>query len=384
MTDSLSDPKRRALELEKYAHLDSMEGLTTEFGAKPPGRRRLEGAKRFMDARYLMKARHLMKARRLMPGVLTAIVVGLAASFLSGHYGGPVMFFALLIGLAFDFLSGEEKTRSGIDFSARTILRFGVALLGARITIDQILSLGLGPVLAVIGAVIFTITCSAGLARLMGLTRAQGLLFGGAVAICGASAALALSSVMPQNEYAERNTIFTVVLVTTLSTIAMIVYPILVIFLGFGDTQAGIFLGGTIHDVAQVVGAGYTVSETAGDTATIVKLLRVSMLLPTVLVYTFIFRGKGVHEKGSRLATIPPFLIAFAALVTLNSLDIMPPAIMSFLGELSRWCLVTAIAALGMKTSFKALALIGWRPVFLMVSETLLMALFVLGFLFLS
>lgn len=353
--------ERRVLDLEKYAHLDSLEGVTLVEPKLP-------------------KLTSIAGIRRIFPGTLTAIVIALAASFLASHYGAPVMFFALLIGLAFDFLSQEKSTQPGIEFSARTVLRFGVALLGARITFSQILDLGIGNVLAVICAVIFTIVCGAILARLMGLSREQGLLSGGAVAICGASAALAISSVMPKSKDLERNTIFTVVSVTTLSTIAMIVYPIFTGLMGFSDHEAGIFLGGTIHDVAQVVGAGFSVSQEAGDTSTIVKLLRVTMLLPVVLVFTMLFRNdKGAD--GERATTVPTFLIAFAALVAINSAGIVPDVIMSTLSDVSRWCLITAIAALGMKTSFKALALVGWRPVLLVMAETLLMAGFVLGYL---
>lgn len=361
MAQSEQELERRVLDLEKYAHLDSLEGVVLQEPKLP----------------NLLSVAGI---RRVFPGTLTAIVIALAASFLASHYGAPVMFFALLIGLAFDFLSREKSTQPGIEFSARTVLRFGVALLGARITFSQILDLGLGNVLAVVSAVIFTIICGSLLARAMGLSREQGLLSGGAVAICGASAALAISSVMPKSKDLERNTIFTVVSVTTLSTLAMIFYPIFTRMMGFSDHDAGVFLGGTIHDVAQVIGAGFSVSQEAGDTSTIVKLLRVTMLLPVVLVFTMLFRKDGAGE-GERATTIPPFLLAFAAIVAINSTGFVPDIIMSTLSDISRWCLITAIAALGMKTSFKALALVGWRPVLLVVAETLVMAGFVLGYL---
>lgn len=348
-------------DLEKYKHLDSMEGLVSqEVGS--PSQFSVQGLK------------------RIFPGTLTAVIVGLAASFLSAHYGPPVMFMALLMGLAFDFLSREKVTRPGIDFSSRTILRLGVALLGARITIEQISDLGLINVAVVMLAVLLTILCGSLLARLMGLSREQGLLSGGAVAICGASAALAISSVLPNSKTLERNTIFVVVSVTTLSTLAMIIYPILTGLVGFTDQESGLFLGGTIHDVAQVVGAGFSVSDEAGNTSTIVKLLRVTLLLPVVLSFSFLFKGANV--SGDRPPTIPSFLLAFAGLVVINSFGFIPDTIMNALGDLSRWCLITAIAALGMKTSFKALAEVGWRPVMLVVGETLFMAGFVLASLF--
>ena len=112
------------------------------------------------------------------------------------------------------------------------------------------------------------------LARRLGLKPLFGVLSGGAVAICGASAALAIASVLPRNDTRERDTILTVVSVTALSTLAMILYPVFATSIGLDHKQAGIFIGGTIHDVAQVVGAGYTISNETGDIATYVKLLQ--------------------------------------------------------------------------------------------------------------
>ena len=149
----------------------------------------------------------------------------------------------------------------------------------------------------------------------------------------------------------------------------------------FNDAQAGIFLGGTIHDVAQVVGAGYIISPRAGDSATFVKLLRVAMLLPVVLVFSLVFRGRGVATDGTPL--LPWFLIVFAALVGLSSAGVFSPGVVAGLSEISRWCLVIAIAGLGMKTSFQEFASLGWGPVLLMVSETLFLAVLILAMLLL-
>jgi uncharacterized integral membrane protein (TIGR00698 family) len=167
-----------------------------------------------------------------------------------------------------------------------------------------------------------------------------------------------------------------VVSVTALSTIAMIIYPIFATSIGFDHRQAGIFIGGTIHDVAQVVGAGYTISNETGDIATYVKLLRVAMLLPAVFAISFLYARAGKGE--SARATLPMFLVGFAALVVINSMGLSPKAVIDLANDVSRWCLVAAIAALGMKTSFKALFAVGWRPVGLMVAETLWIAALVL------
>jgi len=318
------------------------------------------------------------KFSEVMPGVLTCITLAMAAAFLSEHYGGPVMLYALLFGMAFNFLSEEGRCLAGIELTARTILRFGVALLGVRITIAEVADLGLLPVVTVIVAVTSTILIGWAIARALGLSREQGLLSGGSVAICGASAAMALSAVLPKTEESERQTILTVVGVTTLSTLAMVIYPALVTLFGLDDFSAGIFLGGTIHDVAQVVGAGYMISPEAGDVSTLVKLIRVAMLVPAVFLYSMMYRRANAGRGESKIALLPGFLLVFIFFVVINSLGVIPAIVVDGLTDLSRWCLVAAIAALGVKTSFKKLAVVGWLPVVLMVAETVFLCMLVL------
>jgi uncharacterized integral membrane protein (TIGR00698 family) len=216
------------------------------------------------------------------------------------------------------------------------------------------------------------------MARVFKLGSAFGTLTGGAVAICGASAALAIASILPKHADAERDASFTVIGITALSTLAMILYPIIVGHLGLDHHAAGVFLGGTIHDVAQVVGAGYSLSQETGDTATIVKLLRVAMLLPACLAI-----GLALHVRGATAAhaapILPWFAVAFAALVAITSTGWIPAQVIDAGSVVSRWCLVTAIAAIGMKTSLKSLVDMGLKPVMLIVTETLFLAAMVIG-----
>lgn len=312
-------------------------------------------------------------SKTLVSGVLISVLIAFAATFIAEHYGGPTLLYALLIGMAFFFLSQEGRCAVGITFAASTILRFGVALLGGNIALDQILILGLGPIMTVVGAITVTVLSGWALASIMGLTRNFGLLSGGATAICGASAALALSATMPRTSESERDTLLVIIGVTTLSTLAMILYPLLVAVLDLNAAKAGIFLGGTIHDVAQVVGAAYMVSEETGDIATYTKLLRVCMLLPTTLLYALAFR-QSRSVMGEVPPLIPGFLLGFAVLVALNSAGMIPDTVREGMADLSRWCLVTALAALGMRTSLKQLVVVGWRPVALMITETAVMA----------
>lgn len=315
----------------------------------------------------------LLHTRSLWPGLALPLLIMLAAAFVSEHYGGPQLLYALLFGLAFHFLHQDERCRPGIEFCAKTLLRIGVALLGARITLSQIGRLGIGPLTTAMLGIASTIALGAWLARRFDLKTDFGLLCGAAVSICGASAALAVAAVMPKTEESERHTLLTVVGVTGLSTMAMVVFPLLAKGLRLDDTAAGIFLGGTIHDVAQVVGAGLLLSHETGDVAVIVKLFRVTLLVPVVAALAWYWRRRsgGQGDAGRRTPLLPFFLVGFMALVLANSLGVVTPRLNEALGLVSRASLVVAISALGIKTSFEALVKLGWRPMALMLLETL-------------
>ena len=320
------------------------------------------------------------QGRTLFPGVLACAVVAAAATFLSQHYGAPVMLFALLLGTAMNFLADDGgPCKPGIEFSARTVLRIGVALLGLRITAAQIAALGWGPVVLVLVCVALTIVVSMAVARAIGFQTLFGLLSGGAVAICGASAALALAAALPAHPGKERATLFTVVSVSALSTLAMIVYPMIAQALGLDARAAGVFLGATIHDVAQVVGAGYSMSRETGDVATFVKLLRVAMLLPVIVFAVLLSRRQAGEATGPKPPLLPWFAVAFAVLVAINSLVALPKFVLDIGNDGSRWFLVAAIAAIGMKTRLKDLITVGIKPVALMLGETAFLAVLALA-----
>lgn len=329
-----------------------------------------------------MTAVDLSRARAVVPGLLASGVVAVAAAFLAEHYQAPVMLFALLLGMAMNFLTDAgSRTRAGIEFAAQHVLRIGVALLGARITIDQIAALGWHPLAIVVTGVAATIPVSMLAARALGFRTLFGMLSGGATAICGASAALALAAALPAHPRKEQATLFTIVCVSALSTVAMIAYPLIVQALHLDPVQAGVFLGGTIHDVAQVVGAGYSLGRETGDVATVVKLMRVAMLLPVILVAAVISRSAGREPGAARPPLLPWFAVGFIVLAAVNSTGIVPPSVQQGLKTASQWSLVTAIAAIGMKSQLRQLAAVGLRPVLLVVGETVFLAALVAGLL---
>ena len=316
--------------------------------------------------------------RDAMPGLLLSATIALAVRFVSDRLGGPAMLYALLFGMAFNFLTEDERFAAGIRFASRNILRIGVALLGLRITTGDVMELGWPVVALVLSSVAATVLIGGLIGRAFGLKGDQSVLSAGAVAICGASAALAIASVLPSHKDSERNMILTVAGVTALSTVAMIAYPVFVTYLGYDNATAGIFLGATIHDVAQVVGAGYIISDESGEISTLVKLIRVACLVPVVVTISLVMR-RGRSPASADVPLLPWFLVVFIVLVIVNSLGWVPADAHTVLTPVSSWCLLTAVAALGVKTSLKALADVGPAPIGVIVIQTIFLAIFVIG-----
>lgn len=327
----------------------------------------------------------LRRAVAVLPGTAMAAAIAGAATLVSQLHGGPQLLYALFFGVAFHDASHEAKIRPGIEFCSRTVLRLGVGLLGARITVSQIHELGWATAGVVVASVAATILLGWLAAPRLGLSKVQGVLSGGSVAICGASAALAIAAVLPRSKDNDRFTLLVVITVTALSTVAMVLYPLIAKALELSPLMAGLFLGGTIHDVAQVVGAGYVLGPATGDAATIVKLLRVALLVVVVFAIGVLLRGDAQEVAASRprgwqiAGLVPWFLWLFLAMVALNSLGGLSSSAQSGLALAARLCLAVAIAALGVKTSFADLAQAGWRPFALILAETVWLVVLVLA-----
>ena len=312
-------------------------------------------------------SRHKNKVR----GIIACILVALASKFLALNYGAPTMLFALILGMSVNFLSESEYSIPGIDFCSNTVLRFGVILLGSKILFGDVLALGWVTALVVVGCMFATILFGALIAKALKLDYRFGMLSGGAVGICGISAAMTLSSVMPKSKEIEHYTLLTVVMVATFGAIAMVVYPVLASFLDLSTEQMGIFIGGSIHDVSHVIGAGYAISEDVGYVAMIVKMLRVALLIPMAWIFLMIFAKQRAASEGRTKLSPPYFLLGFVLLAIVNNIGWVPQSAAEVMNQTSQDCFVVAIAALGMKTSFKGLLNIGWRPVAMVLSESL-------------
>jgi uncharacterized integral membrane protein (TIGR00698 family) len=315
--------------------------------------------------------------KSILPGVFISGLIALAAQFISQHYGPPAMLMSLLFGMALNFLSDETRCADGINFSAQTILRFGIAILGTKISFQLAIELGWPIIFLVVGGVIGTLAFGIAVSRLFGFRIRFAFLSAGSVAICGVSAAMAISAILPKDHKSEQLLSVCIVCVTLLSTFAMITYPIFTNALGFDYSISGVFLGTTIHDVAQVVGAGFSISEETGEVATMVKLVRVAMLAPVIFfasLFICSYIGKtGLTEKPP---LIPSFVIMFLIFATINSFGLIPANVQTISAEISSWSLLLAISALGLKTSLKDIVHVGSSAIALLIAETAFLGIF--------
>lgn len=298
----------------------------------------------------------------LFPGLAACAAGSAAAAWLSDHYGVPIILLGLLVGLALNFISADERTHRGLDFASRSFLRIGIAVLGLQVTFAQIVVLGPVPFACLL--VVMAVTMAAGLAgaRVAGQSPYAGLLAGGATAICGASAALALYGVIGRQRLPQAQFALTLVGVSLASALAMTIYPMLAVRFGLSDAQAGFLIGASIHDVAQAIGGGYAFSDAAGAGATIVKLARVALLAPIVALVGLLLKPEGdTDSRIWRRLALPWFILAFLAMVTLNSVVAMPAALQDWALTASKALLLLAVTATAMRTNLGLLLGMGWR-----------------------
>lgn len=302
--------------------------------------------------------------RDYLPGVAVVGIAALAAAWLADHYAAPIVLMGLLIGLALSFLSHEKRLHAGLDLLSQTALRIGIVLVGARITAMQLAEIGPLPFALLVAIMLAVIVTTVLGARLLGQNRDAALLAGGATAICGASAALALWSLIGDRRVDQARFTLTLVGITVASALAMTLYPILAAELGLSDVQAGFLIGASIHDVAQAIGGGFSFSQEAGEVATIVKLTRVALLAPMLmLVALWLARGDGAMD-GARARIplrLPWFITGFLLLAAINSLAAFPAPVQDGAATAAQALLLLAIVATAMKARLDLLLDQGWR-----------------------
>jgi uncharacterized integral membrane protein (TIGR00698 family) len=301
------------------------------------------------------------------PGLMVVAAGTLAAGFLADRYGAPLTLMALLIGLALNFLSADPRLSPGLTFASRSLLRWGIVLVGARVTFAQVQALGPVALVALVAIVALTILTGIVVARRLGFETAFGTLAGGAVAICGASAALAIAATLGERRASQAQLTLVLVGISAMSAAAMVAYPVAAHALALSDIDAGFLLGASIHDVAQALGAGYSYSNHAGDIAAIVKLSRVALLAPALAVVAmFVPRDGG----GAKRLGVPWFVIGFFAVAGVNSFGVFPAVAIGWAEALAAAFLAAAVTATAIRSPLAQLLEAGPKPLLVIAAAT--------------
>ena len=323
-------------------------------------------------------ARH--RWRDYLPGILVTAIAALAAAWLADHYAAPIVLMGLLIGLALSFLSQDKRTHAGLDLMSQTALRIGIVLVGARITAGQLAELGPLPFALLVLIMLAVIVITVAAAPLFRQDKQAALLAGGATAICGASAALALYSLIGDKRIDQARFTLTLVGITVASALAMTLYPVLAAQLGLTDAQAGFLIGASVHDVAQAIGGGFSFSQPAGEVATIVKLTRVALLAPMLMLVALWLGRSGGTDATTRIPLrLPWFIIGFLGLAAINSLVAIPRPAQDAAATAAQALLLLAIVATAMKARLHLLLDQGWRSFAPIIVATLTSFLLALG-----
>ncbi|WP_457626589.1 YeiH family protein [Persephonella sp.] len=313
---------------------------------------------------------------KIIPGLIFAVIIAILANFISGLevVKKTVNFSPLIIAILLGVFVGNvwkipEQLKPGIMFSLKKVLRIAIVFLGFRLTFQNVIEVGLEGLIVdtvmLMSTFLFGVWISR---RFFGLEPQMSYLIASGSSICGASAVLATAPVVRAEMHHAAMAVATV---TIFGTIAMFVYPLVYKFagssLGFDDILYGIWTGATVHEVAQVVAAGFAVSDTAGNTATISKLTRVMMLAPLLIILSFyLARKNATHGTGIALRDIPIpyFVFGFIAMVGVNSTHIIPQDTVHYINVVDGFLLTVAMAAMGLETNINKIKGVGMKPIY--------------------
>ncbi len=294
-------------------------------------------------------------------GALAALSIVLAKMVNKYVVISPLIL-AIVVGMLFRNVTGLPKTfRAGTEFSLKRILRIAIVLLGLKLSVSEIASVGSKGLIVVIAGVALTLALTIWLGKYTRVSEELATLIGTGVSICGASAVIAVGGVINAR---DRNIAFAIATVTAFGTVAMFVYPVLARILGLSEVVYGVWAGASIHEVAQVVAAGYAVSDVSGDVATLVKLSRVVLLAPVAMSLGILFARKDADGLSFKSVPIPYFVFGFIAMIFINSLGVLPDAVSAAMIRLDDFLLAIAMAAMGLNTSFHDMKKIGMAPLY--------------------
>jgi len=303
----------------------------------------------------------------MIKGVILTIIIAIVAYLLSAFIPIGSVAISIILGIILaNSFKISSSFNSGITYSEKSILAFAIALMGIKLDFTVLEQLGYQTIILIIVGVVVTILSAMIFAKLLKFDTKFALILGIGNAVCGSSAIAATKGVIK----AKGDEVgISVAVVNLLGTIGIFLVPFIATYiLKLQDTNSGILIGNTLQAVGQVVAGGFSISDTAGQSATIVKMGRVLMLTPLIVVLLLIFHDSNNMEKrtvGSILKNVPLFIVGFVGFSIIATLKILPSNIIDMMGNISEYALIVAMAGVGLKITFSSIKESGQKALFL-------------------
>lgn len=314
----------------------------------------------------------------LLASAIAAAAFGLKALSLPGISRISPLMLAILLGMLVRNLLGRpEITRAGIALCLRAPLRTGIVLLGLQVTLAEILGIGFAGLAILTFALLGTFFFTLWLGERLGVRSGLTMLIATGTGICGASAIVAANTVVRDTEEAVAYALATV---TLFGTIAMFSYPVLGGMLPLDARAYGLWTGASVHEVAQVVAAGFARGQATGEFATVAKLARVLMLAPLVIGMGLWMQRRLAKDAAPGSTAVlgkvpmPWFVFGFLAMVLLAGTGWIPTELRASANTLAQLLLALALAAVGLETDVRKLIAQGWQPLALGAAATAFIA----------
>ena len=330
--------------------------------------------------------------KKIIPGLLLSLAIAIIATMLNQYVhliGASV--FALLLGMFINFfMKDTKKYKDGITFTSKKLLKVAIVLLGTSLSVSQIIHVGKYSLVVMV----FTLAAAFGfgyfIGKIFNMNWKLSSLISAGTGICGGTAVATLSQVIDAD---DSDVAYAISATFIFDVIMVILFPIMGAALGLSDMAFGLWAGTAVNDTSSVVAAGYAYSDAAGDFATIVKLTRTLSIIPVVLAFSYLNEklklknddgANLTHKKVNLKKIFPWFILLFLGAALLNSIGLIPATLSSSLATLSKFLMVMALAAIGLKTDIRDVKKSGPLPMlhgFLISTIVVIVALMVQVFL---
>ncbi len=302
---------------------------------------------------------NISKYPSYIKGLLASIAVAIISYIITQYISFSTATVAIIIGMIVGnifyttFHSENSTYKSGVKFAEKDLLMFAIALMGINLNFTTLVNLGVQTILIIVLGMIFTIFMGIFLGKLFKLNPKLSLMIGIGNGVCGSSAIAATSGVAKVN---SNDIGVSIALVNLMGTIGIFLAPALAHLLGFSDIQGGVFTGNTLQAVGQAVAAGFSISPEAGHYATVVKMGRVLLLVPLVLILIYIAKRentKDAQDADEKVKVgVPSFIIWFVFFSVIASLGLLPKEIETLIGDVSHYITLIAMSAIGLMIHF--------------------------------